>query len=230
MSTNILEKKTFSDAKISALNEKYNPLSVRERIEELYKDFSVDEVMLTSSFATSSAFLLHEFSQVNKKQVIYFIDTKYHFDETLEYKELLTKLYGLKVESIGANKIDNDFTTRHETWKENPEFCCDINKVRPLQVIKDRFNLWVSGLMEWQSDHRSSLNIFEKRKGILKFYPLLDVTEEERENYIREHMLPFHPLISKGYSSVGCKHCTVPGNGRSGRWNNHPKTECGLHL
>jgi phosphoadenosine phosphosulfate reductase len=84
--------------------------------------------------------------------------------------------------------------------------------------------------MEWQSDHRNSLNIFEKRNGILKFYPLLEVTKEERETYIREHMLPFHPLVSKGYSSVGCKHCTVPGEGRDGRWNNHPKTECGLHL
>lgn len=230
MDTDISEKRMITDTEIKALNDKYHSLSVRERITELYNDFDVNEIMLTSSFATSSALLLHEFSEVNKEQTIYFIDTKYHFDETLEYKKLLTKLYGLKVESIGANKIDNDFTTRHETWKENPEFCCDVNKVRPLQLIKERFNVWVSGLMEWQSDHRSSLDIFEKRNGILKFYPLLDVTEEGREKYIRENMLPFHPLIAKGYSSVGCKHCTVPGNGRSGRWNNHPKTECGLHL
>lgn len=225
-----IEKRTFTEKKIAELNKKYRPLTVRERIKELYNDFDVNEIMLTSSFATSSAFLLHEFSEVNKEQTIYFIDTKYHFDETLNYKEQLTKLYGLKVESIGANKIDNDFTTRNETWKNMPEFCCDINKVRPLQQIKDRFNVWVSGLMEWQSDHRSSLDIFEERKGILKFYPLLDVTYEEREKYIKKNMLPFHPLVAKGYSSVGCKHCTVPGEGRSGRWNNHPKTECGLHL
>lgn len=230
MNPDILEKKIFSESEISKLNKKYNSLTVRERIVELYKDFDVNEVMLTSSFATSSAFLLHEFSKVNKDQVIYFIDTKYHFDETIEYKEQLTKLYGLKVESIGATKIDNDFTSKNETWKTMPEFCCDINKVRPLQLIKQRFNVWVSGLMEWQSDHRSSLNIFEKRNGILKFYPLLDITEKERETSIKEHLLPFHPLVSKGYNSVGCKHCTVPGNGRNGRWNNHPKTECGLHL
>ena len=230
MNTTVLEKKTYSNTVIAELNKKYNKLNVRERITELYKDFDVNEIMLTSSFATSSAFLLHEFSQVNKDQTIYFIDTKYHFDETIAYKEQLTKLYGLKVESIGAKKIDNDFTTNNKTWKEFPESCCDVNKVRPLQMIKERFNVWVSGLMEWQSDHRSSLNIFEKRNGILKFYPLLDITEEERETYISEHLLPFHPLISQGYSSVGCKHCTVPGNGRNGRWNNHPKTECGLHL
>jgi phosphoadenosine phosphosulfate reductase len=230
MNSVIIEKRSFTDTEIDKLNKKYNTLSVRDRITELYNDFDVNEVMLTSSFATSSAFLLYEFSQVNKDQVIYFIDTTYHFDETLEYKKQLTKLYGLKVESVYGNKIDNDFTTKNETWKKSPEFCCDINKVRPLSLIKQRFSLWVSGLMEWQSDHRNSLNIFEKRNGILKFYPLLEVTKEERETYIREHMLPFHPLVSKGYSSVGCKHCTVPGEGRDGRWNNHPKTECGLHL
>ncbi|GAB1307948.1 phosphoadenylyl-sulfate reductase [Urechidicola sp. KH5] len=230
MDTSIVEKRTFTAQEIAVLNKKYRTLTIRERIKALYQDFDVNEVMLTSSFATSSAFLLHEFSQVNKEQVIYFIDTKYHFEETLKYKEELTRLYGLKVESIGANKIDNDFTTRNETWKTTPEFCCDINKVRPLSLIKQRFNLWVSGLMEWQSDHRSTLDIFELRNGILKFYPLLDVSKEEREVYIKEHKLPFHPLVAKGYSSVGCKHCTVPGEGRSGRWNNHPKTECGLHL
>ncbi|MDT0553516.1 phosphoadenylyl-sulfate reductase [Urechidicola vernalis] len=230
MSTITVEKRTFTEKYISELNQKYRALSVTERIEQLYKDFDVNEVMLTSSFATSSAFLLHEFSKVNNNQIIYFIDTTYHFEETLTYKKQLTELYGLKVESISGNPIDNDFTTRNETWKTMPEFCCDVNKVRPLQQINERFNVWVSGLMEWQSDHRATLDIFELRNGILKFYPLLDVTKEKREQYIKAHELPFHPLASKGYSSVGCKHCTVPGDGRSGRWNNSPKTECGLHL
>jgi len=84
--------------------------------------------------------------------------------------------------------------------------------------------------MAWQSKHRSNLNIFEERNGIIKFYPLLDVTREEREGFISSHHLPFHPLVSKGYFSVGCHHCTAPGEGREGRWNNSPKTECGLHL
>ncbi|HET7360591.1 MAG TPA: phosphoadenosine phosphosulfate reductase family protein, partial [Salinimicrobium sp.] len=93
-----------------------------------------------------------------------------------------------------------------------------------------KYTLWVSGLMEWQSDHRATLNIFEKRGEIVKFYPLLDVSKAERDEYIEKHQLPFHPLVAKGYSSIGCTHCTVPGEDRSGRWNNNPKTECGLHL
>jgi phosphoadenosine phosphosulfate reductase len=230
METSTIEKRILSSDEILSLNKKYHNLSVRERITELYHDFSINEIMLTSSFATSSAFLLHEFSKVNKEQKIFFINTKYHFDETMEYKKQLTELYGLKVESIGANKEDNHFTTQNETWKSNPEKCCEINKVKPLQLVKERFTVWVSGLMEWQSDHRASLDIFEQRNGILKFYPLLDITKEEREAYIAIHELPFHPLISKGYSSIGCTHCTVPGKGREGRWNNSPKTECGLHL
>ena len=186
--------------------------------------------MLTSSFAATSAFLLRVFSRVNANQKIYFIDTGYHFQDTLDYKEYLTELYGLNVESIGAEKWQHDFTTSDETWKKDPNLCCSLNKVKPLEIIKEKFSVWGSGLMEWQSDHRATLDIFEERGGILKFYPLLDVTKKEREKYIKENKLPFHPLVAKGYSSIGCKHCTVPGKDRDGRWNNNPKTECGLHL
>ncbi len=227
----ILSKKnTFSLSEIKRLNLKYNQLSIPQRITELYIDFKAEDVMLTSSFAATSAFLLREFAQINPDQKIYFINTGYHFEDTLAYKQKLTELYGLNVEDIRAEKWEHDFTTADETWKKDPNLCCSINKVKPLEIIKERFTVWVSGLMEWQSDHRASLGIFEERGGILKFYPLLDVTKKEREKYITANKLPFHPLVAKGYSSIGCKHCTLPGKDRSGRWNNNPKTECGLHL
>ncbi len=230
MSEITVKKRVFTEEEIKALNKKYKPLSIEERIKELYKDFDVAEVMLTSSFAATSAFLLKLFSDVNKKQKVFFIDTGYHFDETIKYKQELTKKYGLNVKSISAIKEEHEFTTKDETWRKNPDFCCSINKVRPLETIKKNYSVWVSGLMEWQSDHRSTLDIFEERGDILKFYPLLDVTKEERDKFIEKHQLPFHPLVAKGYNSIGCTHCTVPGEDRSGRWNNNPKTECGLHL
>lgn len=223
-------KRILSKEEIEVLNAKYKNLTVEQRVEELYKDFSSKEIMLTSSFAGTSAFLLHTFSKINKEQVIYFINTGYHFQDTLGYKQKLTDLYQLNVEDVTAEKWEHDFTTKDETWKKDPDLCCSINKVKPLELIKERFTVWVSGLMEWQSDHRSTLNIFEDRGGILKFYPLLDVSKEKREEYIAKNELPFHPLIAKGYSSIGCEHCTVPGDDREGRWNNSPKTECGLHL
>ena len=226
----IAEKRVISEQDIKELNKKYKSLSLKERILALYEDFDQAEVMVTSSFAATSAFLLKLFSEVNTEQIIYFIDTGYHFDETLNYKKQLTETYNLKVKSVSALKYEHEFTTKDKTWSKNPDFCCSINKVKPLEVIKSKYTVWVSGLMEWQSDHRSSLDIFEQRGDILKFYPLLDITKQERDDYIKKHDLPFHPLVSKGYHSIGCKHCTIPGVDRNGRWNNNPKTECGLHL
>jgi phosphoadenosine phosphosulfate reductase len=220
----------ISEAEIKALNKTYKRLSATDRIIQLYKDFEVSEVMLTSSFAATSAFLLKLFSEVNKNQTVFFIDTGYHFEETLKYKEELTQRYGLKVASISALKEEHEFTTKDETWTKHPDFCCSINKVKPLDIIKNQYKVWVSGLMEWQSDHRSTLDVFELRGDILKFYPLLDISKQQRDAYIAAHDLPFHPLVAKGYNSIGYKHCTVPGDDRNGRWNNNPKTECGLHL
>jgi len=221
---------TIKDIPLSVLNPKYEKLSVYKRVEELYKDFDKDEIMLTSSFAATSAFLLKVFSDINKEQVIYFIDTGYHFKETLIYKEYLTQLYELNVVSIKAEDVKHKLTLSKKMWEVNPNRCCNINKVEPLDFMKKEYKIWVSGLMQWQSDFRNSLNIFESRGDITKFYPLLDIGFIERDTFIRDHHLPFHPLKSKGYNSIGCSHCTVPGDGRDGRWNNSPKTECGLHL
>ena len=215
---------------VPILNAAYQKLSVYERVERLYRDFDPKDIMLTSAFAATSAFLLKVFSDVNKDQVIYFIDTGYHFKETLIYKEYLTQLYDLNVVSIKAEDKKHALTKETEMWKVQPNRCCHINKVEPLSYIKKDYKVWVSGLMKWQSDFRDTLDIFEERETILKFYPLLDIDYIGRDEFIKEHHLPFHPLKSKGYNSIGCKHCTMPGKGRSGRWNNSPKTECGLHL
>ncbi len=215
---------------LDRLNSVYTELDIYERVERLYQDFDSEEIMLTSSFAATSAFLLKVFSDVNKDQIIYFIDTGYHFPETLIYKEYLTKLYDLKVFNIKADESEHKKTLDAKMWEKNPNKCCEINKVNPLDSIKVNFKIWVSGLMRWQSDYRNSLNFFEQRDNITKFYPLLDIDFIGRDQFIKDHHLPFHPLKSKGYSSVGCQQCTVPGDDRTGRWNNSPKTECGLHL
>lgn len=213
-----------------ALNDKFRLLQPEQRITELYRIFEQDEVMLTSSFATTSAYLLHLFSTYRPEQKVLFIDTGFHFKETIVYKNYLKEVYGLQVEEVRAEEWKHEFTKTDKTWEKDPDYCCTINKVEPLETIKEQHKVWVSGLMEWQSDHRATLDIFEERGGIIKFYPLLDVSREQRDAYIKDHLLPFHPLQSKGYFSIGCTHCTKPGKGRNGRWNNSPKTECGLHL
>lgn len=223
-------EREFDPEHIRELNERYRALTPDQRIDRLYEDFDPARVMLTSSFAATSAFLLHVFSRVRPQQPVFFIDTGYHFPQTLEYKRHLTELFGLNVIDIRAEDWKHEFTRKDETWRKDPDFCCSINKVEPLYAIKQDYDVWASGLMRWQTEHRASLDIFEVRNGIIKFYPLIDVTREERDAYIKQHQLPFHPLVAVGYSSIGCTHCTSPGKDRSGRWNNSPKTECGLHL
>ena len=215
---------------IAALNERYRALSFEERIAGLYRDFDPDTVMVTSSFAATSAYFLHIISRIRPEQTIFFIDTGFHFPETLHYKDYLIGLYGLKVKDVRPEDWKHDFTAREETYKSDPDFCCSVNKVEPLDEVKKDFRVWVSSLMHWQTVHRAGLDIFEERGGIIKFYPMVDVTKAERDAYIREHQLPFHPLVAKGYSSIGCSHCTVPGDDRAGRWVDTPKKECGLHL
>ena len=217
------------EERLAELNKRYHPLTPQQRVVELYKDFAADEVMLTSSFATNSAFLLHLFATTAPHQLIHFIDTGYHFQETLDYKKKLTELYHLNVEDVHPEDWKHEYTTKDQTWSSDPDFCCSINKVEPLQEVKNKHSVWVSGLIRWQTEHRANLDVFEFRGGIIKFYPLLDVTKEERDAYIRDHELPFHPLVAVGYSSVGCTHCTRPGDDRCGRWVDSAKSECGLH-
>ena len=213
---------------LEALNSRYLPLSPEERIRALYADFG--RVLFTSSFGATSAYLLHLFSKVKPEQEVYFLDTTYHFNETLLYKKQLTELLDLKVTELRAEEWKNKFTLQDKTWNSDPDLCCSINKVEPLEKIRPQFEVWVSGLMATQNRHRETMRIFEEKEGILKFYPVIDRSEKEVADYLRENKLPEHPLVKAGFHSVGCFHCTVAGKGRSGRWVNKSKSECGLHL
>ncbi len=215
---------------IDVLNRKYARLGFEARIHELYQDFAPEKVLVTSSFAATSAYFLHIISRIRPTQEIAFIDTGFHFPATLIYKNYLTELFGLRVLNVKAEDWKHEYTERDQVYKSDPAFCCTINKVEPLEAIKGNYHVWVSSLMRWQTEHRAGLHIFEERRGILKFNPMIDVTQAERDAYIREHQLPFHPLVEQGYASIGCSHCTLPGDDRSGRWSGKVKTECGLHL
>lgn len=220
----------LSPQAIHDLNEAYRPLSPEDRLRRLYRDFVPEKILVTSSFAATSAYFLHILSHIRPEQIIHFIDTGFHFTETHLYRDYLAKLYHLKVEGVKADEYQHQYSEAEKLYETDPDFCCAINKINPLEAIKPNYDIWVSSLMSWQTDHRAGLDIFEERRGIIKFNPMIDVTREARDAYIAEHHLPFHPLVAEGYSSIGCTHCTVKGDGRSGRWSGKPKTECGLHL
>ncbi|HEY9032433.1 MAG TPA: phosphoadenylyl-sulfate reductase [Pseudomonadales bacterium] len=214
---------------LQQLNAAYRDLHFEERIARLYQDFAPQKVLVTSSFAATSAYFLHIISRIRPQQVISFIDTGYHFPETLAYRDELVRRFGLQVLDVKPDDYQHEWSVKERLFETDPDFCCSINKVTPLENIKADYDVWVSSLMGWQTDHRAGLEIFEERRGIIKFNPMIDVSRADRDAYIAEHDLPFHPLVAKGYSSIGCTHCTVPGEGRSGRWAGKPKTECGLH-
>lgn len=214
---------------LKELNHNYQPLSFQERLEKLFQDYEPDQVLLTSSFGTTSMALLHLVSKVKPGHPVHFIDTSYHFPETLAYRDQLVADLGLKVIEVKAEAKKNRFTRENQTWRFNQDLCCFINKVDPLDKIKEKYSVWVSGLLGFQNIHRNNLDLFESKDGLLKFHPLIDMTKEDLSLYRQLFELPTHPLIHQGFDSVGCTHCTKKGMDREGRWLDVDKVECGLH-
>lgn len=213
---------------LKTLCENYSPYDHRKRLEELFRDF--DRVLITSSFGTTSAILLHLLHQVKPDHPVHFIDTKYHFAETHLYKRDLTRKWGLNVVPVYPKKNENRFTRMDYTWTYEPDSCCEMNKVQPLEGLKKEHDVWVSGMLGSGNSFRETLPMFREEKDIIRFYPLIDMSPEEAAGYRIIHELPEHPLESKGYGSVGCEQCTLRGEGRDGRWIGFNKGECGLHL
>lgn len=221
---------SLTPQQINAISLHLRTLPLAQRFEELYRHFSEEEVLVTSSFGTSSAYLLHLISRFRPTQPIHFINTGYLFPETLAYRDALVARLGLQLIEIGPDASSHAYTAADATWKKNPDLCCTINKVVPLDEVKARHKVWISGLLGFQNANRSQRPVLEDTGEILKFYPLIDNSEADVKRYLSFFRLPPHPMESKGYGSVGCTHCTSPGTGRAGRWQGSAKTECGLHL
>ncbi len=214
---------------IEQLNAIFTPLTFRERLELLYRYFPEKQVLYTSSFGTKSVFLLHLISQIRPSQTVHFIDTTYHFPETIAYRDTVAEELGLRIVNVRPREEENNLTRQDQWWKEHPKMCCSINKVVPLEPIISRHKVWISGLMAYQTTFRSHLRVFEQQGDIIKFHPLIDIDEGEFLYHMEYYKLPRHPLEAEGFGSIGCVHCTAKGAGREGRWQGQNKTECGLH-
>ena len=214
---------------VDVLNEIFTPLTFEQRIKMLYEFFPEEDVLVTSSFGTKSVFMLHLLHRLRPTQKVHFINTTYHFPETLLYKQELEQLYQLNIVEVLPEKEQNALTQEEKLWIDHPRMCCAINKVAPLEPIKAKHKVWISGLMAYQTPFRAGLRVFEKQGDIIKFHPIVDIDEGEFLYYKSFNKLPPHPLEAKGYGSIGCLHCTAIGEGREGRWKGKAKTECGLH-
>ena len=220
---------TTSKYSIDMLNDMFKAIHVRERIRLLYELYDEKEILFTSSFGTKSAYLLYLISQIRPTQTVHFIDTAYHFPETIEYKKHLAETFGIKVVDVLPDVEQHMLTREGEWWKDHPRMCCTINKIAPVEPLIAKHKVWIAGLMGFQTKFRSRLDIFVEQGDIIKFHPLVDIDEGEFLYRMSRHKIPRHPLETLGYGSIGCTHCTTPGQGRDGRWKGSNKSECGLH-
>ncbi len=193
-------------------------------------------VAMSSSFQTQSMPLLHMMSQIAPDMPIFFIDTGYHFWETLMFREKLAEEWKLNIVDLHRDSRWDDFARqRLRTLPvEDPNLCCFMHKVQPMQYALKGYKAWVSGIRRDQTSVRAEAKILEMQEdNLLKVNPLLNWTKKDVQKYIDDNNLPKHPLFEKGYRSVGCAPCTIAigvnDDERAGRWAGKGKVECGLH-
>jgi len=194
------------------------------------------DLAASSSFQTQSVPLLHMISQIRPEMRIFFLDTHYHFWDTLIFREQLERELGLNVVDLTPDKSWWQFLRRfgRSLVTEDPDLCCYIRKVEPMQKGVAGLKAWVTGIRRDQTPQRANARILELQPdGLLKVNPMLNWTSADVATYIKEHHLPEHPMAAFGYPSIGCMHCTSKvkkgENERAGRWVGKGKTECGLH-
>ncbi|MGE5463809.1 MAG: phosphoadenylyl-sulfate reductase [Syntrophothermus sp.] len=194
------------------------------------------QVALSSSFQTQSVPLLHMASLIRHDILIFFLDTGYHFWETLMFQEQLASHWQLNVLSLYRDSRWDEFARERlrSLPLDDPNLCCFIHKVQPMQRALQDMQAWISGIRRDQTAVRANAKILELQEdGLLKINPLLNWTKEDIKRYSKEYRLPAHPLYQRGYRSIGCSPCTVAigvnDDERSGRWAGRGKLECGLH-
>ncbi|MCE7861107.1 MAG: phosphoadenylyl-sulfate reductase [Chloroflexi bacterium CFX2] len=225
----------LSDREITILSNEFETKTPQEIIRWAVDSFS-PLVAMSSSFQTQSMPLLHMVSRIKSDLPIFFIDTGYHFWETLEFREQIAMQWNLNVIDLYRDTRWVAFARQHIRTLplEDPTLCCYLHKVQPVQEALKSMKAWITGIRRDQTAVRAQAKILELQPdGLLKVNPLLNWTGTDVKRYAEEHHLPVHPLYEKGYRSIGCAPCTiaigVDEDDRAGRWAGRGKVECGLH-
>ncbi|WP_040978987.1 phosphoadenylyl-sulfate reductase [Oceanobacillus jeddahense] len=220
-----------------SLNQKLKNKDSLEILKWAYQTYG-DELVYACSFGAEGIVLIDMIHKVKKDAVIVFLDTDFHFKETYELIDRVKARYpSLRIEMTKPELTSEEQAEVHgaELWKVNPDLCCSIRKLIPLEQQLNQYTAWISGLRREQSPTRANTEFVnqDRRFQSVKICPLIHWTEEEIWMYIRLHQLPYNELHDKNYPSIGCEYCTKPvlegEDARSGRWADTNKTECGLH-
>ncbi|MFV0514911.1 MAG: phosphoadenylyl-sulfate reductase [Jhaorihella sp.] len=197
---------------------------------------SAGRIALVSSFGAESVVLLHMAAVIERTTPVLFVDTEMLFTETLVYQAEVCERLGLSNVRIlrGTGLAARD--PRKDLHLRDRDACCALRKTRPLQRALGGFDGWITGRKRFQSGSRAALEFFEAEPGTgrIKINPLAHWAPEDVRTYMEENRLPRHPLVARGYPSIGCAPCTStagPGEDpRAGRWRGSDKTECGIHF
>ncbi len=221
--------------KVEKFSAEFEGKTPQEIIEWAADRFS-QKMAMSSSFQTQSMPLLHMVTQILPDIPVLFIDTGYHFWETLMFREKIAEDWKLNIIDLYRDSRWDVFARQNIRMLpvEDPNLCCYLHKVQPMQNALKGFKAWISGIRRDQTAVRANAKILELQDdGLLKINPLLNWTKTDVKNYMEEYNLPNHPLYEKGYRSVGCAPCTVAigvnDDERAGRWAGRGKVECGLH-
>lgn len=224
------------DAVLTLLQERYVPSLENADIPGLLSDSRLGRLAMVSSFGAESVALLHYIKGLRPNVPVIFLDTGKHFPETLAYRDVLTERLDLDlVVARPDQRIVADDDPTGQLHSRDPDACCKLRKILPLQDALASFDSWISGRKRYQGATRAALPIIERDGRMIKVNPLALWSQEDLAAYLDHHELPRHPLESQGFSSIGCAPCTRtvrPGeDARAGRWPQVPdKTECGIHL
>jgi phosphoadenosine phosphosulfate reductase len=228
---------TMAAEEVAALARELEPLPAEKVLEWAFERFG-ERVVLTCSWQRQSSVLIHMASEIAPGLRVVEFDTGLLFPETYETRRRLIERYPVRFERIEPELTVEEQAARYgdRLWQRDPDACCGMRKVAPLQQALAGMDAWITGIRREQSTTRETARKIEKdeRRGVVKVQPLADWTSRDVWRYIWTHNIPYNPLHDHGFPSIGCKPCTtsVQGDGadeRSGRWRGTGKIECGLH-
>ncbi|MEM9975285.1 MAG: phosphoadenylyl-sulfate reductase [Pseudomonadota bacterium] len=223
--------------RVADLNARYRHHSGTAVLEHALADAQVGQISLVSSFGAESVALLHMVSVIDRSLPVLFLETQMLFPETLAYQRNVAALLGLTDVRVLTPDRTELFLRDPESdlHVADPDACCRLRKVEPLEDALSGFDAWITGRKRFQGGRRAGIEFFEADGAArIKVNPLAHWAPEDVAEYIANNRLPRHPLVAKGFPSIGCAPCTTRvadgEDPRAGRWRGRSKRECGIHF
>lgn len=224
------------NAEFEAIAASGNEATAEQVIAWVAKNFSADAIAVACSMA--DAVLPHIVSTQIENVDVLFLETGYHFAETHATRNEVARALPIRVVDVLPKQTvaEQDAQYGEKLWSRDPNLCCALRKVNPLQDSLKNYELWFTGVRREEAPTRANtpLLTWDEKNGLIKVNPVAAWTFDELIDYATEHKVPVNLLLSNGYPSIGCEPCTKPvaegEDPRSGRWAGANKTECGLHI